>query len=348
MKHSPFSDYLETSTAQLQKAMYTALASWYHRSKALAPQNASVLTQFSQSVFGGKCIRGTLVQLGYEAASEKSSAAILQPAAAFEILHAGLLIHDDIIDKSPLRRGRLSVYTQLGGTHYGISQALCLGDAGFFLAYSLLSGSNFPSSRKNKALQTFSEIVSDTILGEMLDVELATKKDFSLPEEEILHIHRLKTARYTFVGPLLVGAILGGASASLLRKLSVFGEALGIAFQLQDDILGIFGDERKIGKSVTSDIAEGKVTLLAQYAFVHASSSQKAFLMKHYGKATVSTISCQKIKKAFVDTGSYKYSVDKINKYHALAKEIVSSFPIQSRFKAIFIDLCKVIASRNK
>ncbi len=187
---------------------------------------------FSKSCHGGKRIRGALVELGYEIGKQASgvrrqASDILKIGAAYEILHGAILVHDDIIDQSLIRRDKPSLYQVLGGNHYGISQALSLGDYGFFLSYKIICKANFPDKHKIKALIFFSQAMMNTGWGEMLDLE----------DVDPIIVMKLKTACYTISGPLQLGAILGEADAKLIRLLGEFGENLGIAYQIRDDIL---------------------------------------------------------------------------------------------------------------
>jgi geranylgeranyl diphosphate synthase type I len=183
------------------------------------------------------------VKLGYRIAGGNEDGEIEKIASAFEMLHASLLIHDDVIDKGLTRRGKPTVYKALGENHYAVSQAICLGDMGFFTATQTIAESGFGSELKARVLSLFSDIMIDTIRGEMLDVKLSLPGQEKL-EEDVLTIHKLKTAYYTVVGPLTIGAMLGGADESQLRLLRRFGENIGMAFQIQDDILGVFGDRQ--------------------------------------------------------------------------------------------------------
>jgi geranylgeranyl pyrophosphate synthase len=243
---------------------------------------------FSDATRGGKGIRGRLVKLGYRIAGGNEDGEIEKIASAFEMLHASLLIHDDVIDKGLTRRGKPTVYKALGENHYAVSQAICLGDMGFFTATKMIAESGFGSELKARVLSLFSDIMIDTIRGEMLDVKLSLPGQEKL-EEDVLTIHKLKTAYYTVVGPLTIGAMLGGADESQLRLLRRFGENIGMAFQIQDDILGVFGDEREIGKSTTSDIEENKNTLLITYALEKATTAQRKILTRYYGKRLTDT-----------------------------------------------------------
>lgn len=188
-----------------------------------------LLAAFIKSCRGGKGIRGTLVILGYQLIRQASNKEIYQIAAAYEILHSAILVHDDIIDQSSRRRNGPSLYQALGGSHYGVSQAISLADYGFFLSFKLISESNFPAEKKISALELFSKVLMNTSLGEMLDLEIT----------DPLTVMRLKTACYTIAGPLQIGAILAGADKKSIKVLGEFGENLGIAYQIRDDVLDL-------------------------------------------------------------------------------------------------------------
>lgn len=276
-----FAHYLQSVAEEVEQELEKTLNEWkdsIHTSPALAP----FIDTFIDQCRGGKRIRGALVTLGYTLAGGEPNPSILKVAAAFEIFQTSILAHDDIIDRSELRRGKPSLYQELGGDHYGISQAISLGDLGFFLACEIISNSNFPSDSKNKALSFFTQIMQKTAFGEILDVYSPTKE--LVTKEDILEIIQLKTSPYSVIGPLSVGALLADASDNLLAKIDEYGNNLGTAYQIHDDILGIFAEEETLGKSNVSDIIEGKSTLLIWYARDHATASDQLLLNTIYGK----------------------------------------------------------------
>lgn len=229
-----FRKYLEKIAADLDREMEKILEEQLKKAEKTDRKLIPLLKAFTKSCQGGKRIRGALVVLGYEIGRQVTGnklqvrdKEIVKIGAAYEIMHNAILVHDDIIDQSTMRRGKPSLYQALGGNHYGISQAISLADYGFFLAFKIISETNFSSQSKNKALQLFSGVTTDTAWGEMLDLE----------ETDRWVVMKMKTARYTISGPLQIGAVLAGANGRLLEQLGLFGEKLGIAFQIQDDIL---------------------------------------------------------------------------------------------------------------
>ncbi len=239
-----FKSYLEDSANQINQEIDRILIEWLNGVKKVSPKLIPFAVAFINACKGGKRIRGMLCQLGYEIAQKLYSSSTtkvgtqndrIKLGAAIEILHTAILIHDDIIDKSLTRRGQPSVYKALGGDHYGVSQAIILGDIGLYLAVKLIASLSFPYEYKIIALKHLAETIISTGWGEILDVELPNWKERSAVEMVLLY--SLKTAKYTISGPLIMGAILGGADKKLITTLTEFGENAGIAFQIQDDIL---------------------------------------------------------------------------------------------------------------
>lgn len=226
-----FKDYLKQNAQKLDKTLESILADFLKETEKTNPKLLSFAQEFLNSCKGGKRIRGVLVKLGYEIATPRHGGArndIVRIGAAFEILHTALLIHDDIIDQSSKRRDKPSLYMALGGEHYGISQAICLGDIGLYLPIKIITETSFSDEYKLKALNYFSQILINTGWGQVLDVEKSPDKEF---------INLFKTAKYTISGPLQIGAILGGADDKLIKDLGIIGDNLGIAFQIKDDVL---------------------------------------------------------------------------------------------------------------
>lgn len=221
-----FKKYLDETAAELNLEVNKILKEQLKEAGKTDKKLTSLLKAFIKSCQGGKGIRGVLVKLGYELANGKPGE-IIKIGAAYEILHSAILAHDDIIDKSVMRRDAPSLYQALGGNHYGISQAISLSDYGFFLSYKIICEANFPGDCKIKALNLFSKVMMNTTWGQMLDLE----------DTDPIIVMKLKTACYTIAGPLQIGAVLGGADGKQIEILGEFGENLGIAFQIRDDIL---------------------------------------------------------------------------------------------------------------
>lgn len=262
---------------------------------------------------GGKKVRPALTSLGFKLASGKDSDKVLLAAFAVELMHNGLLIHDDFVDNDETRRGKPTmhkVYLNKNGEHYAASMAIITADVGIFWANEIISNSSFDSKLVTKAIGLFNRHLLNTGYGELMDIDY----DFRDETEwrDILNIRIYKTAYYTFIMPLTVGAVLGGASEALLKDIEKFGYNVGLAFQLRDDILGIFGDSDETGKSNESDILEGKKTLLYFKGLELASETDKKFLKNYYGNISNKS-QVEKIREIIKNSGALDYS-EKISK----------------------------------
>lgn len=238
---------------------------------------AQLWQQIAKATNGGKRARPMLAYLGYRAVSADPEPRLLEIGCAFELLHTALVIHDDIIDQDFVRRGEptLSAHyrdaalangkTQRAAEHLGHAAALLAGDALISQAIQLLHDACHDLPCGNRMLELFHSAIAQSAAGELDDVLFSA--DFGAPDlDEVLGMHRLKTAVYSFETPLVIGALLAGASDQLLSRLSKLAELLGSCYQIIDDVLGTFGDSTTTGKSSDSDLREGKTTVLIALA----------------------------------------------------------------------------------
>lgn len=264
----------------------------------------------------GKRLRASFVWFGYKLGGRVVEEEKLYRACmAIELIHTALLIQDDFMDEDALRRGRLSSHVYLAGDkskHFGESMAVLASDVALTLGYQLLLDSGFESSLVSKALDCVFRGVINTGYGQAFDMEMGEHKEWS--EGDVMALHKTKTAIYTYQNPLHVGAILAGVSDKVLATLSDYAMAAGVAFQLQDDILGVWGDEEKTGKSSNSDLLQGKRTLLALKTLEMGSDEQKKYFLKVWGNKKATDTDLDLAKKAIKESGSYKYNVDLASK----------------------------------
>jgi geranylgeranyl diphosphate synthase type I len=344
-----FQLYLQESASEVERELESLYDLWRKDAKKVSPVLLPLIDITIEACKGGKRVRGALVKLGFELANDsgQSQKDIIKVGAAFEIFQTAILAHDDIIDKSPLRRGKPTIYKALGGDHYAISQTICLGDVGFFHAMEIISKTNFPEKNKNLALQSFSRTMLETALGEILDVEIPHLKT-QRQEKDVITISHLKTARYTITGPLLLGAILAGSEKKLLTALKEFGDNLGVAFQIQDDILGVFGTEGEIGKSVTSDIEEGKNTLLITESLKKATPKQKATLEELYGRESLTPEQINQVKEIFEATGALDYSRALALEYVGEAKKLIPEVSNNQAHQNLLNQMADYLIERKK
>jgi len=225
---------------------------------------------------GGKRLRPMLVLLACALYADDVRPA-LPAAAAVEMFHNFTLLHDDIMDHAAVRRGKPSVFAK-----WGENAAILSGDAMLICAYRLLAQS--PEARLPELLNVFNEMALQVCEGQQYDMDFEQKPKVSVVE--YMHMIELKTS-VLLAGSAVIGAILGGASEEDCRKLRRFGIELGLAFQLQDDLLDSYGDER-LGKVIGGDILEGKKTYLMITAMSHADEADREVLRSTYRRAELS------------------------------------------------------------
>ncbi len=281
----------------------------------------------------GKNIRGVLVNIGYRLLKDDKKSTSL--ALAYELFQTSILVHDDIIDKDKTRRGKPTIHyqneinykkeTPTNRKHLSNSIALCMGDYGLYLANQVIAKSYQNHPNLGKVLEIFNQTALSTIEGEILEVTLPYKckhLEIDLKDVEALvyEIDFLKTANYTIIGPLCSGLILAGGNKKQQKEIIEFGKKVGIAFQIQDDILGIFSDE--IGKVRGSDIKENKQTLLTSYIL---NTQYKNDFLKIYGTEKLSTKKIEKVKKLLIKSGAKRFAEEKMNNYYQEGLEILNA-----------------------
>ena len=306
----------------------------------------------------GKLIRGFLIALGYKISNKKNIEYSYPLALAYEIFQTSVLIHDDIIDDDNLRRGKETIhynnylknkkYDEKQAKKIGDSIAICMGDFGFYEANQQIIKHYGKDKNLDKVLEYYNDIVLKTIEGELIDVELSFDGRYKLKEtnlyDNIMSIYKLKTAYYTIIGPLSLGLILGGIDEEKLKSIVAFGEKIGIAFQLQDDILGIFSD---MGKVVGSDIKEYKQTLLFSYTMNKKEYKDK--LLKYYGKEQIDEKDIEEVRKIFKESGAYDYAYNLMNDMYNEALGILDKTSwISNNDKQIINGFVEYLRKRNK
>ena len=289
----------------------------------------------------GKRIRPALFIIGYEGFSKKRAPGLYQSALSVELLHAFFLIHDDIIDKSDTRRGKPSlhkVYEEFLSKHRNIKfngqdLAIVAADIIYALAIKAFLSIKEDSQRKEKALQRFIKAAVHTGCGEFIELLSGIKKIEEISKKDIYKIYDYKTAHYTFASPLSMGAILAGASSCQINKLSEFSLYLGRAFQIRDDILSMFLDEKKTGKSALSDLQESKKTLLVWHAYNHTNKKNKSLIKSILNKRKVTKTDLLKVRKIARESGALDYTQGEIHNLTRKAKTIISTVKIRAKYK---------------
>jgi len=271
--------------------------------------SSELLKRFATLAKKGKKIRGALIVLGYQLVGGMDLKAIEDVSIFIEIFHAGILVHDDILDESDIRRGITTIHKQYQPLHYGQSMAICAGDLAYYLSWDKLLSGRFPEERIVRASKMYADYVKRVIYGQILDINNNHNQlEKNASQKEILNIFRYKTAEYTGVLPLFIGATLAGIdNKQKIQALKEYGLCFGWAFQIKDDILGIYGDEKITGKPVDSDLTEGKITLLILHLLKHGSPSQINYIKDVLGKNKIGNQEILNVQKILKGAGSYDY-----------------------------------------
>jgi geranylgeranyl diphosphate synthase type I len=255
----------------------------------LGPDAARLLAEARASVTGGKRFRAAFCYWGYRALAPApdDERPLLRACAALELLHASALVHDDLMDASDTRRGRPATHRGFEAEHrgdgwrgdpeqYGAAAAILLGDLLLSWSEELLRRCGLPLEQVASAMGIFDLCRSEVIAGQFLDVSVQARGRADV--DAAMTVLRYKSAKYSIERPLHIGAALAGGSDADLESLTAYGLPLGEAFQLRDDLLGVFGDAATTGKPAGDDLEEGKRTVLVALALDAAPSQDAALL----------------------------------------------------------------------
>jgi geranylgeranyl diphosphate synthase type I len=283
----------------------------------------------------GKMIRGGLVALSYTLFKTPVPETVTTAGAALELVQSGLLIHDDIMDRDLTRRGNPSIFYQYAlqakkqklrnDFHVGESLGICAGDIAFFLAYELLSLMQVPHMVRSSLIRLMSRELSYVAAAQMLDVYWGASTKNKLTEMDILKLYTYKTGRYTFSLPLMFGGLLAQAEDTALNALERTGELLGIIFQIKDDELGLFGNQRQIGKPVGSDIKEGKKNLYYYYLFHDKKMKGKRELLRIFNSDQINDGQIEQVRSAVKQAGIQEKIAVKVKELAEQAEKLIHS-----------------------
>ncbi|MBN1869124.1 MAG: polyprenyl synthetase family protein [Candidatus Omnitrophica bacterium] len=297
------------------------------------------------SLRDGKRIRPLLLILsymGYCGKNKRISPSLYNASTCMEMLHNFMLIHDDIIDRSALRRGKPTLHKLLGRTvktadkeKLGYDLGIIAGDIVYALAIDAFLSIQEAPERKEKALRYFIQTAAFTAMGEFIDTVYGVEKLDKVKEKDVFLNYTLKTARYTFDCPLVVGALLAGAGPRDISLLSHLGLLIGQAFQIQDDIIGIFGSQKKIGKSILSDLAESKKTLLVCHAYRKLRGQKRALFVKLFTKPAKTYRDLLAIRKIFIHSGSLQYCLGEVKSRFETTLKILGRLKMNDKYRGI-------------
>lgn len=357
MPKNTFAEFSQIKQPLIGKQLQALLKQQRVEARAQNKLYYDLIKQLSKLIGrGGKRMRPLLCLLAYESYGGRKKA-IMRVAASQELLHTFFLIHDDIIDRDYHRwngNNILGVYFERysqtmdarEALHAAEAQALLAGDVCAAMANEALLASSFPAELLVEAQRLQQQTIVTEVGGEVADT--AYPYSDSMPTEaEILRVYRDKTASYSLKLPLQIGALLAGASQTELEHLQQFAYHHGIAFQLQDDLLSMFGDERKIGKPVGTDLREGTRTVLASRTLEKASPAARRQFNALLGSDALDDKGLAEARTIVINTGARDYVDALAHEYTNKSLEFLVKTSMSEAGKKRLIDLVALLANRD-
>ncbi|HEX4954091.1 MAG TPA: polyprenyl synthetase family protein [Thermoanaerobaculia bacterium] len=341
-----FRELLSPSRELVDSALAEFLAGKRRAAAREAPA-AAVLVDAVESLVaaGGKRLRPILVLETFRALGGAPPERALPAALATELLHAYLLIHDDIMDHAELRRGRPTAHVAFEHLHegqglsgdradFGRSMAILAGDLAASFAAELFAATPAPAPLARRLGSAYAAMTEEVIWGQFL--ELVAGRTAQPSEADLLAVLRLKSGRYSVERPIELGALLAEAGEETLRDLAILGEALGEVFQLKDDLLGLFGDPERTGKAVGGDLLEGKFTFPLHHALTAAGPAERRLLAAVRGNPASTPDELARALDLIAQRGGVARVHEMIAQRLATARELLPRLPLSPAGRRFF------------
>ena len=334
---------------------------WIDRSGSIDPTLVQLLENMQIFIGrGGRRMRPYLTYLAYAGMGGTATDDVLDVAVAQEFYHNAWLIHDDIIDRDTKRYGGPNIsgaYLELlnnGGDreasenrHLADSVSMIAGNMNMAIAADLILKSNFSAEIKLSATTLQQELIVELASGELLDILVPTLPESEISPDRLLTVSEYKTATYSFQTPLQIGAILAGADQSDIQAILPFARATGIAFQLSDDVLGIFGQDELTGKPNLSDLREGKFTLLIYETLHRASEADLQTLRNILGNSQATSDDLLTAQRIISESGGLEATNLKIRENIQLALDSLEKTAFRSDVKTVLSELVAQLDGRT-
>ncbi|GAB3049144.1 polyprenyl synthetase family protein [Intrasporangium mesophilum] len=310
---------LDVLRRRVQQAIDAQIAGATESLAVIGDETAPLVAAVSGLLTGGKGLRARFLYWGYRAAGGADSDAVVRLAASMEFFQGAALLHDDVMDRSDTRRGMPSAHRAVATLHrergwagdpdrFGEGTAILAGDLCLTWCDELYSTCGLPAAELARGRQLFDTMRTQLMGGQFLDLLESARGweglDLDARVASARKVIRFKSAKYTIEHPLLIGALVGGAPDRSLAPLSDYGLALGEAFQLRDDLLGVFGDPEATGKPAGDDLREGKRTVLVAHALDAASDVDRATVEGLLGRDDLDLSGVEQIRQVLVRTGA--------------------------------------------
>ncbi|WP_222853345.1 polyprenyl synthetase family protein [Fodinicola acaciae] len=344
-------------SARVTDALRSFLAARRDELVAIGTELAPIGEQLTSFLLeGGKRLRPAFAYWGWRGAGGTDSDDAVYAVAALELVQASALIHDDLMDGSDTRRGQPSIHRRFERLHresgwqgppaaFGSAAAILLGDLCLTWADQMLFGSGLPTDALGRAKPVYDTMRTELMSGQYLDVLGQVRDHHSVAWS--LRVARQKSARYTIERPLHLGGALAGASTGLLASYSGYGLPLGEAFQLRDDILGVFGDPLVTGKPAGDDLREGKRTVLIALTLERASTAQARVVLERLGDAGLDDAGVAVMREIIAETGALVETERMIAARAAEAVRAIEGAEVVGEARGALRDLAEAATSRT-
>lgn len=308
---------------------------------------------------GGKWVRPWLSRLAVRLLNKKITPSVIKASLSTELLHRYILVHDDIMDQDLERHHgptlqkvyqdyHAKLYPNLPDETDALGNAIVAGDLIDTLVYQLVTESGLPPVTKLDLIRALNQDFMDTAAGWMLETDLKQRELGKIEEKEILLAMKQVSAHYSVLWPLRLGEIMAGRQyGNWLPELEAYGTQVGLAFQIQDDILAIFGEQKETGKPIGNDLREGKKTLLLNYAYKQSSLTDRAYLESCLHRE-ISPNRLAKVRQIYEATGALAYAQQQAKiQIRGGIKALVKMRGVDETAKDVLIDLADFMVSRK-
>jgi geranylgeranyl diphosphate synthase, type I len=318
-----------------------------------------MLTALDALLAGGKRLRPAFCYWGWRGSGGEDRPEIFTAAASLELLQASALIHDDVMDCSDTRRGQPSVHRRFEALHaasgwrgsaesFGAGAAILLGDVCLTWSDEMYQGSGLAPDALRRGRPVFDVMRTEVMCGQYLDLlgqARGSGVDRRAMVEAALRVVRFKSAKYTIERPLQLGAALAGSEA--MAALSAYGMPLGVAFQLRDDVLGVFGDPAETGKPAGDDLREGKRTVLVALTLERAAPAQAERVERLLGDPGLDAGGVEDLRAIIVGTGALDACEQMIDRYADEASRALANAPLTAEARAALSELTIAATARR-
>ncbi|WP_395111504.1 polyprenyl synthetase family protein [Actinomadura sp. SCN-SB] len=324
---------------------------------SISPDLAPMLAALDALLAGGKRLRPAFCYWGWQAAGgQEPREGIVTAAASLELLQASALVHDDVMDSSDTRRGQPSAHRRFeslavqegrpgAAAPFGEGAAILLGDLCLAWSSEMYEASDLDAARIADGRAVYNLMRTEVMSGQYLDLLEGVRGTGTV--DAALRVVEFKSAKYTIERPLHLGSALAGGSPEVTGALRAYGRPLGIAFQLRDDVLGVFGDPAETGKPAGDDLREGKRTVLVAQTVARASAAQAEVIDRLLGDPGLDAAGVAELRGIIVDTGGLAACEAMIGRYAEEAAEALRTAPITGEARLALEDLAVAATTRQ-